>query len=429
MAEARAPSVVVAEHEEDRRRVVCAVELGWRISYLYADLSCPLHDAPCAPTAPPCLPAVETLPNRDQLELHFRAAGSLAARLRLDDHAGHMAALAIPAREAAERPQQRERVLAALRTYHHALIKELWATREGEGKAYELGSSLFDTWNRLRLASARGQEHVLAEWPAVFDGARIERIKELLDDLQTRLDPAAVTVVKDHLDSWRDRVEAAVETDPATLPDGAEMLEAMRSQALIWRQLVTRDKEPEAYLQREDRTKVRHEFNRLMWLSLRRPLPIACAVAFAALLAVIVVGDDRITSPAKALLPILGAVGLTQASLFVVARERLRVWSELLWNRALAEVVFEVTCLVDDVFPMRRRCAPRLARSAKAAARARVAAAAPQAAADVLVAVGALQAAAAAGFPAGSPPAVAAEAVPAGSPLAARSPIGSAAEL
>jgi hypothetical protein len=31
MAEAREPSVVVAD-DEDRRRVVCAVELGWRIS-------------------------------------------------------------------------------------------------------------------------------------------------------------------------------------------------------------------------------------------------------------------------------------------------------------------------------------------------------------------------------------------------------------
>jgi hypothetical protein len=36
----------------------------------------------------------------------------------------------------------------------------------------------------------------------VFDKTRIERIKELLDDLQTRLDPAAVEVVKDHLDRW-----------------------------------------------------------------------------------------------------------------------------------------------------------------------------------------------------------------------------------
>jgi hypothetical protein len=362
--------VTKAEREdaEDRRRVVCAVELGWRIAYLYADLKHPLHDAQSAPVMAPCLPAVESLSNSDQLELHVRAAASLAGRLHLDAHARQIAELAGAARAAAAQPGQREAVRLQVRARHHALIKDLWATREGEGKAYELGSSLFDTWNRLRLASVYSPRHMRDEWGAVFDKDRIERIKLLLDDLQTRLDPAAVTVVKDHLDRWRDRVSDALESDQARLPCDKAALEQIRSQALIWRQLVTRDKEPEAYLRREHRTKVRHEFNQLMWTSLRRPLPIACAVAFAALVAAIVANGSTANATTKILVPILGAIGLTQASLIVVARERLRVWTELLWNRALAKVVFEVTCGADALFPMGRRYVPGLAGPAKAVA-------------------------------------------------------------
>jgi hypothetical protein len=363
-----APAKAERDEAEDRRRVVCAVELGWRIAYLYADLKHPLHDAQSAPVTAPCLPAVESLSNGDQLELHVRAAASLAGRLHLDAHARQIADLAGAARAAATQRGQREEVRRHVHAVHHALIKDLWATREGEGKAYELGSSLFDTWNRLRLASVYSPRHMRDEWRAVFDKDRIERIKLLLDDLQTRLDPAAVTVVKEHLDRWRQRVCHALETDPSRLPSGQRALAEIRSQALIWRQLVTRDKEPEAYLLREHRTRVRHEFNRLMWRSLWRPLPIACAVALVALVVALARDVPRASSTAHALLPILGAIGLTQASLIVLARERLRVWTELLWNRALAKVVFEVTCRADALFPLGRRYIPALPRPAKAVA-------------------------------------------------------------
>jgi hypothetical protein len=354
------------DEAEDRRRVVCAVELGWRIAYLYADLKHPLHDAQAAQVAAPCLPAVESLSNSDQLELHVRAAASLAGRLKLDTHARQIVDLAGAARAAATQRGQREEVRRLVRTCHHRLIKDLWATREGEGKAYELGASLFDTWNRLRLASVYSPRHIREEWGAVFHKDRIERIKLLLDDLQTRLDPAAVTVVKDHLDRWHERVCHALENDSAPLPCDEDDIAEIRSQALIWRQLVTRDKEPEAYLSREHRTWVRHEFNRLMRASLWRPLPVACALAFLALVAAMVANGPKASATTHALVPILGAIGLTQASLIVVARERLRVWTELLWNRALAAVVFEVTCRADALFPVGRRYVPGLAAPAKA---------------------------------------------------------------
>jgi hypothetical protein len=146
-------------------------------------------------------------------------------------------------------------------------MKEPWAKREGVGKAYELGSSLFDTWNRMRQAAEQGDDHLPKAWGTVFHEKRVARIKESLDDLQTRLDPAAVEVVNDHFDRWGECVRHAVAKDAAGLPTGSKALPEIRKQALIWRQLVTRDKEPEAYLQRKDRARVRHEFNRLMWRS------------------------------------------------------------------------------------------------------------------------------------------------------------------
>jgi hypothetical protein len=356
------------EKEADSRRIVCAVELGWRIAYFYSDLKHPMHDAHGEVSVPPCLPAVETLPNSDQVELHVRAAARLASRLNLDSQANAIAELAAAAYAAAKRPEQRADVRERIGALHKSLIKELWATREGEGKAYELGSSLFDTWNRMRLAATQGDARTLDEWHAVFRKERIERIKVLLDDLQTRLDPAAVEVVKDHLDRWHKRVMHVLKTD-ATKPllDDRALAE-LRKQALIWRQLVTRDKEPEAYLQRKQRARVRHEFNGLMWRSLIRwPTFVGALICAGVVFALY----RKVLDPSemkRTLLPILGALGVTQASLIVVARDRLNVWAGLLWNRALTKVVFDVTCGADAAFSTGGKTGA-VARPAKAAVR------------------------------------------------------------
>jgi hypothetical protein len=98
------------QKEEESRRVVCAVELGWRIAYFYADLEHPLHDGEDPAAAPLCLPAVATLSNSDQVELHVRAAASLARRLRLDATAEQIDALAGAAHAAAKHPERRTEV-------------------------------------------------------------------------------------------------------------------------------------------------------------------------------------------------------------------------------------------------------------------------------------------------------------------------------
>jgi hypothetical protein len=94
------------------------------------------------------------------------------------------------------------------------LEKSLWAEHEARGKAYELGNSLSDTWNgvlRGLRPSAEGasspESRVIVELRAVFSDERKQRISVLLDELQARIDPAAVRVVQRHLDEWCERVK------------------------------------------------------------------------------------------------------------------------------------------------------------------------------------------------------------------------------
>ncbi len=346
--------------EEDSRRIVCAVELGWRVSYLYADLEHPLHPSEEVDALPACLPAVETLANADQLEVHARAAASIAGRLDLKARA-EIERLAKDAHAAAKRGEPDAGIRARVHDLHHRLMKELWANREGEGKAYQLGSSLFDTWDRMRRAADEGR---LAEaWVPVFREKRVERIKELLDDLQTRLDPTSVEVVKEQLDRWSKLVHDADGPRGKGLPTNRKALEEIRRQALIWRQLVTRDKEPEAYLNRKQRAHVRREFNRLMWTSLLRPRTFVVLGVLAAIAWTLRLSDVDPDQMRKVGVALLGILGVTQASLIVVARERLSHWSTLLWNRALTVVVFRVTCRADHVFATARPLSPALVAS------------------------------------------------------------------
>lgn len=50
-----------------------------------------------------------------------------------------------------------------------------------------------------------------------------------------------------------------------------------------------------------------------------------------------------------------GAVGITQASVGLTVRTRVREWTDLLWSRAVAKRVTDVTLLVDDLLPDPRR--------------------------------------------------------------------------
>lgn len=347
-----APAAPAPQEEGHRTPVVLALELGWRLAVLYADLEHPLYEVADVQVVPACLPALETMPNGDQLELQVRAAASLAFQLKATAPGNEILGLAHDVHATCHSRTKASAVRERLSACHNSLIKELWATQEAQGKAYELGMSIFDSWNRVRLAGRPGSKCPVDEWRTVFGRQRTERVKVLLDDLQSQLPRTAVTVVKAHLDFWCDAVAAQLAEPEATPPEDGPAI--LRRQTLIWRQLLTRDKEPEAFLQRDERRRVHQEFKQLVWRSLLRPVPVAATLACVAVLAGLMAGIIPAASSSQAVVAFLGAIGLSQASLAVIARDRVRIWTELLWNRALAGVVFEATCLADNAFLWRR---------------------------------------------------------------------------
>ena len=141
--------------------------------------------------------------------------------------------------------------------------KDLWALDESAGKAYELGNGLSDTYGRVCRAYRRDAEDALATWEDVFLAARVERLKKLLDDLQTRLNASGVAVVRAQLDAWCEGVAARLRA--SGLPREECVREGLRRQTVIWRQLLTGDKAPEAYLDRHARAALHDDLRALVW--------------------------------------------------------------------------------------------------------------------------------------------------------------------
>jgi|tagenome__1003787_1003787.scaffolds.fasta_scaffold20826016_1 hypothetical protein len=337
-------------------RISRAIDLGWRFAALRAitfdeDSDAIVLDGP--------LPAVPNLPVPQRLEVDLLAAEGEALRLGApldEDKLDRLKMLAVLVQAHSESAEQFRVTLCET---HLSLAKKLWAASEKDGEAYELGIGLFDTWCRIMTAYTSPEKDVASEWELVFGRRRVDHILTLIDDLQTRLDPSAVTVVRDNLQAWRARVTERVEA--GELPTAEKPWREVRSQALAWRQLLTGDKEPEAYLPAKERATVRTELIRLMW---RRYLPwVLGVIPFLATGVVLFMLNQRgvwtwwsknkevTTVITGVLLTVAGVLGISKASMVRAARSSLQIWSRLLWNRALARVICRSTLRVQLVFP------------------------------------------------------------------------------
>src|SRR5215213_6883395 len=314
--------------------LAAALLLGWRVAELYA-----LVDDTGAPASDTLLPAHGSLEPADQLELQLRAAAGVAARAGVTSKGASLEELVRQARGATATPQAAEAFRAHLRRCHIEVQKDLWALDESAGKAYELGGGLSDTYGRVCRAYRRDAEDALETWEDVFLAARVERLKKLLDDLQTRLNAAGVAVVRAQLDAWSAGVAARLRA--CGLPREATVREGLRRQTVIWRQLLTGDKSPEAYLDRDARAALHDDLRALIWRRYRRWALVVAGVAAWPYL-------DGIRTE---VLAAATALGLTRASVLLSVRGRLDQWSRLLWDRALAQKIVEVTLTLDSVLP------------------------------------------------------------------------------
>jgi hypothetical protein len=329
--------------------VAAAVLLGWRVAELYA-----LVDDTGTPASDTLLPAHQSLEPADQLELQLRAACGDARRAGVTSPGADLDELIALARSAPASVAAAEAFRARLRGCHIEVQKDLWALDEAAGKAYELGNGLSDTYGRVCRAYRRDGEEPGETWQQVFLPERIERLKKLLDDLQSRLNAGGVAVVRAQLDAWCAGVHARLV--PGEAPSEPLVRDAVRRQTVIWRQLLAGDKAPEAYLDRHAHAGLRDDLRRLIWRRYRRwSVALAAAIfAFAMglphLISLYETGFAR-TGLASALVAVAGAVGITKASVLLTVRGRLDQWSELLWNRALAQKVVEATLTLDVVLP------------------------------------------------------------------------------
>jgi hypothetical protein len=324
--------------------LTCSLELGWQIAYLYAlvddDLEPPQTDT--------LLPLNQSLQPADQLEVQMRTAAGDARRAGLPDCADALDAL-VPDARAAATSNDCSAFREALSARHVEIDKELWASCEGNAKAYELGNGLSDTYNRICRATRGSTGDARLEWQEVFHRDRVQRLKDQLHDLQSRLDPRAVTVVSDHLDAWEARVLERRRCKPPPLH--AVRLH-LRRQTVIWRQLLTGDKQPEAFLDRDERAALRGEMAKLVWKRYLPWLPVMVVVVGALVLAL--TDKTTATTLGKLLASAAGVLGITMASVRLTIRSRMSEWTELLWNRAVAARITAVTLLVDDLLPLSR---------------------------------------------------------------------------
>src|SRR3954465_3232016 len=214
--------------------LAAALLLGWRVAELYA-----LVDDTGAPSSDTLLPAHGSLEPADQLELQLRAAAGVAARAGVPSKGASLEELVRQARGATATPQAAEAFRAHLRRCHIEGQKDLWALDESAAKAYELGGGLSDTYGRVCRAYRRDEENTLATWKSVFLATRIDRLKKLLDDLQSRLNASGVAVVRAQLDAWSKAVPPRLAA--SGLPLEKTVREGLRRQTVIWRQLLTGD--------------------------------------------------------------------------------------------------------------------------------------------------------------------------------------------
>jgi hypothetical protein len=352
-------------------KISCAIRLGWRIAELYSLQAAELSSSPRENV----LPLRTSLPPTERLRLELRAAAGDAQRAGVPINPDELGELMDLASRAAGSDDAEEQLRARIETWHIGLVTTLWAEEVARGEAYELGSFLSDTWNRVLLAMRHeGDADTLVadELRAVFSEQRVQRIKVLLDDLQARIDPAAVRIVQQHLESWRSQVcEQVAEDGAKRLPfvPTRLQLEPLATQTVIWRQLVTGEKEPEGYIGRDARARVRDTMVKRMLANYR--LKWKTLVMGAAMTAAFVLGVGQLTKllDGAELAPIIafggslaGAFGLKITSIAMTMRRSLDARAELIWNAALVEVICEQTSRVADMFgtpkTVRERIAP-----------------------------------------------------------------------
>jgi hypothetical protein len=117
----------------------------------------------------------------------------------------------------------------------------------------------------------------------------------------------------------------------------------------IWRRLLTGEKEPEAFIDLQQRAEVRAELKRVLWRRCRRHWYVVPMVSvLIVVLAVIGVGVSELVADNREL--IVAVIGALAAAGGVLGVSRVSS-DKLLWEQSLARVVCRETLVVDALMP------------------------------------------------------------------------------
>ncbi len=335
------PAPPDAARRSTNGEIAQAIDLGWRVASLNA-LS-PEKVAQSTARASGLLPNRRSLPWHDRVAVEVNALAGVAARAGVAISEGELFSLLDLAGAAIGSEEQVQAFRERLTARHVEFVKRLWAVGEPLGKAYELGNFLSDTQNRV----ASHPTDPAGELREVFDVERVQRMKLLLDDLQARIDPVAVHAVSHQLDRWCLGIDEAL-----TAGRGLDY-DALARQTIVWRQMLTGDKEPEAWIGHAGRLRIRSEVIKQMWL---RAGPMLCVAVPAlaglgwALESLYESDRDAFESAIASIVAVAGVFGVTRASMAGALRKGIVSWSGLMWNRALATVVCRETSLFGEFY-------------------------------------------------------------------------------
>ena len=196
-----------------------------------------------------------------------------------------------------------------------AQIQDALAVPASTGAAYQLGRALAETHWAL---DADRPDNEMGSWAFLFGQGRQQTVNRLIARLSAYLGPLVTAAVVGSFDSW---CELAADPQRRQM-DGIRS--ALYRQGLLWRDLIRGERQPLdlAPLVTDDAWRELHVYRRAL-STMKGPL--TAAAIFAALL---IAGGALLASGAghpglTTAISILGAVGLTSASLYARAKAQL----------------------------------------------------------------------------------------------------------
>ena len=319
----------MADSTNDVEQVRAAFRLGWGLSELrgrfrpdrfndpvpvvpgHVDFKRPTHELPLA---------IERSPDEVRIEI-LEAVGGLAALLGLESDTGVTQAIAQITEAAHELNQDGADIDArwqdiAERFYSlDAKLQDALVVRGSQAAAYQLGRGLADTY--WALFTDRPQNE-MGSWTNLLGPERYDTVLRQALRLSPEIGPLVLAAIGGPLDQWR---QLALDSSRRSA-DGA--VAALYRQGLLWRDLIRGERQPSDLKQPRAREVWGDlKLYRAVFATLRAPILLGLVAAAALVVGAALLAGHKANSGLSAAISVIGALGITSASLYARAKAEL----------------------------------------------------------------------------------------------------------